>query len=91
MSDGPSSSPPHSDVNPSPSQKPPLEEDPVRAWMLRGIMLALLLWGLYHTLGVFLYNHDPRKALIVFGCSAAFLLCWAMLLLFSGRRSEESQ
>lgn len=89
----PESEQPANSPDPGLPPKPPPEEqnDPVRTWTLAGIMLALAVWGLYHTLGVFLYNHDPRKAAIVFGCSAAFLVIWAALLYFRPPRQRDPE
>jgi len=80
-----------SDQQPSEPKPPPEEtpDEPVRTWTLRVLFLALFLWGLYHTLGVFLYNHDPRKAAIVFVCTAGFVAFWAMLLLLRRPASVE--
>lgn len=65
------------------------ENDLPRRWLIGVILVALLAWGLYHTLGVFLYSHDPRQAAIVFGSVAAFLLFWLVLLAFFPPQAKE--
>jgi hypothetical protein len=48
---------------------------------------ALAAWGLYLAVGAFLFNHDVRRGLLVFGCMAAFLGWWLLLLRGRGKRS----
>ena len=49
------------------------------------IMAAVMLWGLLHALGAYLFEHDFRKPLIVCGVMLAFLAAWAVLLANRGR------
>jgi CHASE2 domain-containing sensor protein len=51
--------------------------------IIRWIMAALVVWGVFHAVGAWTLNHDPRRALVVLACMAAFLGFWAALL---GRR-----
>lgn len=44
------------------------------------IMAGVLAWGAFHALGAYLYNHDPRRPLVVLGCVVAFLGWWQWLL-----------
>ncbi|MBW3597108.1 MAG: hypothetical protein KY475_07515 [Planctomycetes bacterium] len=46
------------------------------------IMLALIVWGTFLAGGAYLYGgvRQALKALIIFGCVAAFLGLWALLL-----------
>lgn len=44
------------------------------------IMAAVLLWGMFHAVGVYLYNPQPLKAVIVIGCELAFLGFWGLML-----------
>ena len=50
------------------------------------IMAAVLVWGLIHALGAYLFNMDFRKALIVYGCVGFFLGGWLLLLTMRQRR-----
>ena len=66
-----------------------------RNWLpLAVIAVALVAWGLFIALGVYLEpsadqpKHDPRKPLIVVACVAAFLLFWGLALAFRSRRQR---
>ncbi|MFM8891826.1 MAG: hypothetical protein ACKOTB_09450 [Planctomycetia bacterium] len=48
--------------------------------IIRWIMAALVVWGVFHAVGAWTLNHDPRRALVVLACMAAFLGFWATLL-----------
>jgi CHASE2 domain-containing sensor protein len=54
-------------------------------WIL-WIMAAIVLWGLFHATGAWRLNHDPRRALVVIVCVAAFLGFWGGLLALRQRR-----
>lgn len=48
--------------------------------IIRWIMAALVVWGVFHAVGAWTLNHDPRRALVVLACMAGFLGFWATLL-----------
>ena len=56
--------------------------------ILRGIMLALVVWGVIQALGSWLFNHDPRRPLIVLACVGGFLGFWLAALAARRRRLE---
>jgi CHASE2 domain-containing sensor protein len=56
--------------------------------ILRGIMLALVAWGVVQALGSWLYNHDPRRPLLVLACVGGFLGFWLAVLSARRRRLE---
>lgn len=58
--------------------------------ILRGIMLALIAWGVIQALGSWLFNHDPRRPLLVLACVGGFLAFW-LAALTARRRRLESQ
>jgi len=70
----------------------PNSEAKFRNQLILGIFVALALWGLYLAIGggwgsLFTKSGDLTrgnkpilKALIIFSCSAAFLLFWALML-----------
>ena len=56
---------------------------------MKGLCLALLLWGLYLAVVASLYNYDIRKGVIVLSCTLAFLAVWSAALRFG--RNDTSQ
>ncbi len=56
--------------------------------ILRGIMLALVAWGVVQALGSWLYNHDSRRPLLVLACVGGFLGFWLAVLAARRRRLE---
>ena len=55
------------------------------------IMVALVVWGLFHAIGAWTLNHDARRALIVLACVAMFLGFWLALLASRRRRLDHEQ
>ena len=49
-------------------------------------MLGIVIWGLFHAVGAWRLNHDPRRMLVVLGCVAAFLGFWLVMLASWRRR-----
>jgi type VI protein secretion system component VasK len=66
---------------PSASPSPPGAER-----ILFGIMVAIVVWGLFHAAGAWMLNHDARRPLIVLACVAAFLGFWLTMLAVRRRR-----
>jgi hypothetical protein len=58
--------------------------DPQR--IIRGIMIAVLVWGAILAAGSWTLNHDPRRPMVVIGCVLAFLGFWKAMLATLGRR-----
>ena len=56
--------------------------------IIRGIMLALVVWGVIQAIGSWLFNHDPRRPLIVLACVGGFLGFWLAALAARRRRLE---
>lgn len=50
------------------------------------IVAGLVLWGLFHAAGAYLFNHHPGRAAMVAGCVTAFLLFWWVMLASRRRR-----
>ncbi|MFM8953881.1 MAG: hypothetical protein ACKOOF_12605 [Planctomycetaceae bacterium] len=50
------------------------------------IMAGVVAWGVFHAIGAWRLNHDPRRMLVVLGCVAAFLGFWAAMLAARTRR-----
>ena len=52
-------------------------------WKLRTIafvVVGILAWGVFHAIGAYRFNHDPRRGLIVLACVLSFLAFWGLLL-----------
>lgn len=60
---------------------------PDAARIIRWIMAGIVVWGLFHAVGAWRLNHDPRRLLMVLGCVAAFLGFW-LVMLASWRRAR---
>jgi len=55
---------------------------------LRGIMIAVAVWGLFHAFGAWTFNHDARRPIIVIACVLAFLGFWQTMLVVRRRRLQ---
>ena len=58
-------------------------------YLLSGIMLAVLGWGLFHAVGAVGYNGNPWRGAVVMACSLAFVGLWWLLL--AGKRPRGSE
>ena len=56
--------------------------------IIRWIMVAILAWGVFHAIGAWRLNHDPRRLLVVLGCVLAFLGFWLAMLGARARRLQ---
>ncbi len=56
-----------------------MTNDKLKSSLQHGLVLAVLLWGIYLATGAVLYNQDYRKGLIMLGCSASFVILWAVV------------
>ena len=66
---------------------PPPDADRI----IRGIMIAVLVWGSILAAGSWTLNHDPRRPVVVIGCVLAFLGFWKAMLASRRRRIERSE
>ena len=48
--------------------------------IILSIMVGVVSWGLFHAVGAWRLNHDPRRMLVVLACVAAFLGFWLTML-----------
>lgn len=48
--------------------------------IIRWIMVGIVAWGVFHAIGAWRLNHDPRRMLVVLSCVAAFLGFWLTML-----------
>jgi hypothetical protein len=44
------------------------------------IVFGLFVWAVFLALGAYRFNHHWGRAAIVFGCTAAFVVFWAVML-----------
>jgi lipopolysaccharide export LptBFGC system permease protein LptF len=58
-------------------------------YLLMGIMLAVIAWGVLHAVGAVGFNGNPWRGAIVIASSAAFVGLWWLLL--AGRRPRGSE
>jgi CHASE2 domain-containing sensor protein len=54
--------------------------------IIRWIMAGIVVWGVFHGIGAWRLNHDPRRLLVVLACVAAFLGFWLAMLAARRRR-----
>lgn len=66
------------------SASPPAGRDRI----IRGIMIAVLVWGAILAAGSWTLNHDVRRPIVVMACVLAFLGFWIAALAARRRRVE---
>ena len=54
--------------------------------ILGGIVVALIVWAVYHAVGAYRLNHNPWRAVIVLACMGGFLGFWWLMLHSRQRR-----
>ena len=72
---------------PAPATPTPPGAERILFW----IMVALVVWGLFHAIGAWTLNHDARRSLVVLACVAMFLGFWLALLAARRRRLDREQ
>ncbi|UUO08014.1 hypothetical protein M4951_06775 [Blastopirellula sp. J2-11] len=85
---------PDAQVPPPPDQPARLQTTP-GSWKLMGLIIAALVaWGIFLAVGVFLNlggeaadRFDIRRPLLVLGCTMTFLTFWLVLLWSKSRRT----
>ncbi|MCA9248385.1 MAG: hypothetical protein KDA42_14765 [Planctomycetales bacterium] len=55
------------------------------------LFAAMLAWGGYLAIGAYLYNHDPRRGLIVLVSFALFLGFWGIMLAIRSRKQRREK
>ena len=53
---------------------------PAAARIIRGLMIAIVLWGAVIAAGAWTLNHDVRRPLVVMACVLGFLGFWLAML-----------
>ena len=72
----------------APHSSPPLPPPADARRIIRGIMIAVLLWGAVLAAGSWTFNHDVRRPIVVLACVLAFLGFWGALLAARKRRLD---
>jgi len=57
-----------------------LDGPPGAETIIRWIMAALVVWGVFHAVGAWTLNHDVRRPLVVMACVLGFLGFWLAML-----------
>ena len=55
-------------------------------YVVIGISLAVLAWGVFHAFGAVRLNGNPWRAVVVLACSGGFLAFWWLMLAARRRR-----
>jgi hypothetical protein len=65
------------------ADRPPDADKPRAAFdgrLFPWIAVGVAAWGVFHAIGAYRLNHNPWRAAMVLGCTAAFLGGWWLLL-----------
>jgi CHASE2 domain-containing sensor protein len=76
----------NSHAPPTPESDTQSETPRDRVSIIRWIVLAIIAWGIFHAVGAWQFNHDPRRAVVVLVCVATFLGFWMTMLAVRQRR-----
>ena len=66
------------------SSEPPAAND--RARIIRWVVAGIVVWGVFHAIGAWRFNHNPLRAVVVLACVAAFVGFWMTMLAVRQRR-----
>ena len=66
------------------SSEPPVAND--RARIIRWVVAGIVVWGIFHAIGAWRFNHNPLRAVVVLACVAAFVGFWMTMLAVRQRR-----
>jgi uncharacterized membrane protein len=58
-------------------------------WIV-GIMVAVLVWGLVHAVGTYLFDGNLRRSLVLIGSSVIFVEFWLVALWLRARRQRSA-
>ena len=59
--------------------------------IIRYLMIAIFVWGTFHTIGVYVWSQTPdiRKPIIVYSTVCLFLGFWAIMLWMRNRKLSD--
>jgi hypothetical protein len=57
-----------------------------RARIIRWVVAGIVVWGIFHAIGAWRFNHNPLRAVVVLACVAAFIGFWMTMLALRQRR-----
>lgn len=74
---------------PLPDSRTPAEAAPAARWVTAGLMLAVLLWGVYLATGSYLHGRgrSDLRALTILAATLIFLGLWGAMLWWRQRRA----
>jgi hypothetical protein len=72
-------------LNPSrPAAEPVAAFDRFR--IIRWVVAGIVVWGIFHAIGAWRFNHNPLRAVVVLACVASFIGFWMTMLAVRQRR-----
>jgi hypothetical protein len=57
--------------------------------IIRWVVAGIVLWGVFHAIGAWRFNHNPLRAVVVLVCVAAFVGFWMTMLAVRQRRLSQ--
>lgn len=57
--------------------------------IIRWVVGGIVLWGVFHAIGAWRFNHNPLRAVVVLVCVAAFVGFWMTMLAVRQRRLSQ--
>jgi hypothetical protein len=54
--------------------------------IIRWVVAGIVVWGIFHAIGAWRFNHNPLRAVVVLACVAAFIGFWMTMLAVRQRR-----
>ncbi len=54
--------------------------------IIRWVVAGIVVWGIFHAIGAWRFNHNPLRAVVVLACVAAFVGFWMTMLAVRQRR-----
>jgi hypothetical protein len=77
-------------TDPDPERVRRTTEEPAPAFerfrIIRWVVAGILVWGIFHAIGAWRFNHNPLRAVVVLACVAAFIGFWMTMLAVRQRR-----
>ena len=70
-------------MTPAANDLPPSQD---RAQIIRWLGAGIVVWGVFHAIGAWRFNHNPLRAVVVLACVAAFVGFWMTMLAVRQRR-----
>ncbi len=62
-----------------------------RFQIIRWIVVAIVIWGIFHAVGAWTFNRNPWRAVMVLACVGTFLGFWMVMLAVRQRRLNQQR